>query len=252
MKEINNEILNKKYFIFDIDGTLVDSMGMWNIVDQQVIFNNIGQKIDLMDIKMFRDSIIYNNANLHGDIYVKYYEELINYYGLTLSVEELRSQRRELSEFISINELDYKEGAGEFLKILKQMEKKIGVATTSIRSQYAIYQNKNKKMHKKAPLDKLVDQYVICEDVSRKKPDPEAYLLVMKKLNAKPEECIVFEDSINGVISAKEAGLEVVAVYDEFAANEQDLIHKIADYKIESFAELIKTLGLDKSQSQPE
>ena len=56
----------------------------------------------------------------------------------------------------------------------------------------------------------------------------------IEKLGAKPEECIVFEDSINGVISAKEAGLEVCAVFDKTAAGEQDLIDKIADYKVYS------------------
>lgn len=74
----------------------------------------------------------------------------------------------------------------------------------------------------------------------------------MQKLGAKPEECIVFEDSLNGVISAKSAGIEVCAVYDESSANEQDIIDKIADYKIETFDELIKLLGLDKPQGQPQ
>ena len=53
-------------------------------------------------------------------------------------------------------------------------------------------------------------------------------------------------------MSAKNAGIEVCAVYDESAANEQDVIEKIADYKVESFDELIKILGLDKPQGQPQ
>lgn len=252
MKEINGKMLDKKYFIFDIDGTLVDSMGMWNLVDQKVLLDNFGIQVDPMDIKMFRDSVLYNTQNVHGDIYMIYYEELIKYFNLGITPEEFRKLRHDLSNYLSINELDFKPGADEFLNIIKQLGKKVGVATTTIKRQYDIYENQNKIMMKKAPLKRLVDATVLCEDVTRKKPDPEAYLLVMQKLGAKPEECIVFEDSLNGVISAKDAGIEVCVVYDDSAANEQDVIEKIADYKVESFYELIKALGHDKHQGQPE
>lgn len=252
MREITGKLLDKKYFIFDIDGTLVDSMGMWNLVDQKVLFDNFGIEVSQKDIKMFRDSVLYNTQNVHGDIYMIYYAELIKYFNLGITPEEFRVLRHDLSNYLSINELDYKAGADEFLKLVKLLGKKVGVATTTVKRQYDIYENQNAKMMKKAPLKKFVDAVVLCEDVQRKKPDPEAYLLVMEKLGAKPHECIVFEDSLNGIISAKDAGIDVVAVYDESAQNEQDVIDKIADYKVESFSELIKILGFDKPQNQPE
>lgn len=252
MKKIDQKMLDKKYFIFDIDGTLVDSMPMWNLVDQKVLFENFGIQVDPMDIKVFRDSVLYNSQNVHGDIYMIYYEELIKYFNLGISAEEFRMLRHDLSNYLSINELDFKPGAAEFLNILKLFGKKIGIATTTIKRQYDIYENHNQKMIKQAPLKKLVEAKVLCEDVTRKKPDPEAYLKVMQLLHAKPEECIVFEDSLNGILAAKDAGIEVCAVFDESAANEQDVIDKIADYKVESFAELIKILGLEKIQNQPQ
>lgn len=251
MKEITDRFLDKKYFIFDIDGTLIDSMGMWNLVDQKVLLDNFGIEVDQMDIKMFRDGVLYNSQNVNGDIYMIYYDELIKYFNLGITPEEFRNLRHDLSNYLSINELDFKPGADAFLNLIKLLGKKVGVATTTIRRQYDIYENQNKKIMKKASLKKLVDAVVLCEDVTRKKPDPEAYLLAMAKLGAKPEECIVFEDSLNGILSAKDAGIEVCAVYDESAANEQDVIDKIADYKVESFEELIKILGLDKAQNQP-
>ena len=101
-----------------------------------------------------------------------------------------------------------------------------------------------------ANLNKIADVIVACEDVVNKKPSPEAYLQAVQKLGAKPEECIVFEDSINGVIAAKEAGLEVCAVFDRTALAEQELIDKIADYKVYSFDELIKALGLERLQER--
>ena len=252
MKEITSEILEKKYFIFDIDGTLIDSMGMWNLVDQQVIFNQLGVMVDIDEIKAFRDSVIYNNQNVHGDIYMTYYAELIKYLGLDMTPEQYREELTKMSNHLSVNELDYKPGADEFLKAIKQMGKKVGVATTTIRSQYDIYENKNQKLIKKAPLKNLVDVKVLCEDVTRKKPDPEVYLKVLADFGCDAKDCIVFEDSLNGIISAKEAGIDVVAVYDDSAKNEQELIDKITDYKVESFEVLMRILGLDKSQNQPQ
>ena len=252
MKEITERLLDKKYFIFDIDGTLVDSMVMWNYIDQKVLLDNFGISVAADDIKAFRDSILYDDRHVSGDIYAIYYEEFVKLFNLGITGKDFKRLRYELATYLSVNELDYKLGAADFLNILKDLGKKIGVATTTTRKQYRIYEDLNERMIKQAPLKKLVDAVVLCEDVTRKKPDPEAYLLVMKKLGAKPEECLVFEDSLNGVMAAKTAGIEVCSVYDASAKSEQDIIAKIADYKVASFEEFIKILGLDKPQGQPQ
>ena len=250
MKKITGKLLDKKYFIFDIDGTLVDSMGMWNLVDQTTIFNQTGLLVDCEDIKALRDSVLYAENNLGGNIYDLYYKEVIKHFGLNITPDEYGLLRRELADFISLNEIDFKPGAARFLQILKECGKKIGIATTTTRRQLEIYSEKNEKMHKQAPLKVMADAIVACEDVSRKKPDPEAYLKVVEDLGAKLHDCIVFEDSLSGTISAKNAGLEVVSVYDESAQAEQHLIEQICDYKIESFEELIKILGLDNNKQK--
>ena len=107
MKEITDRFLDKKYFIFDIDGTLIDSMGMWNLVDQKVLLDNFGIEVDQMDIKMFRDGVLYNSQNVNGDIYMIYYDELIKYFNLGITPEEFRNLRHDLSNYLSINELDF-------------------------------------------------------------------------------------------------------------------------------------------------
>lgn len=168
MKEITSKLLDKKYFIFDIDGTLVDSMGMWNLVDQKVLFDNFGIEVSQMDIKIFRDSVLYNADNIHGDIYMIYYEELVKFFNLGITAEDFKKLRHDLSNYLSVNELDYKPGAADFLNLLYEFGKKIGVATTTTIIQYNIYEELNKKMIKKAPLKKLVAAVVLCEDVIRK------------------------------------------------------------------------------------
>lgn len=250
MKKITEKLLDKKYFIFDIDGTLVDSMGMWNLVDQTTIYNQTGIVVPVEDIKMLRDSVLYDPNNIGGSIYDIFYQEVINTFGLNMTFEQYGELRRELADYISINELDFKPGAGDFLQILKGLGKKIGITTTTTRRQFNIYSEQNKKMTSVAPMGKLANVIVTCEDVERKKPDPEAYLKTVKLLGAKPKECIVFEDSLSGAIAAKSAGLDVVSVYDESAKFEQDRLGMIVDYKIESFDELIKILGLETNKQK--
>lgn len=242
MKKITKDLLNKKYFIFDLDGTLIDSMGMWNLIDQQIILRHTGRKAELMKIKSFRDSIIYDKR-VQGNVYLAYYKELIKHFNLGISVEQFRQERRVLYKEIATNKLEYKQGASEFLKFLKRKGKKIAIATTTTKDTYDIYTQDNKNLVRQAPLSKIADVAVLYEDAEKKKPDPEAYLLVMKKFGCKAQDCIVFEDSFNGIRSAKGAGLEVVAVYDEFAQDEQEHIDKLADYKIDSFSDLLDLFG---------
>ena len=250
MKQITEQMLEKKYFIFDIDGTLVDSMGMWNLVDKITIFNRTGLTVPNEHIKALRDSVLYAEDNLAGNIYDLFYAEVIGQYGLDMTVEEYSNARHELADYISINELDFKPGAAKFLNILKSLGKKIGITTTTTKRQLGIYCEQNKKMNAQAPLKKLADVIVACEDVSRKKPDPEGYLKTVEKLGADKKDCIVFEDSLSGAIAAKEAGLEVVSVYDESARAEQQYLEQIVDYKVESFDELIQILGLATIKEQ--
>ena len=64
-------------------------------------------------------------------------------------------------------------------------------------------------------------KFVLAGDmVSKKKPDPEIYLLALEKTGLKPEECVVIEDSRNGLLAAKEAGMHVVATTNIYTENE--------------------------------
>lgn len=252
MKEITEKMLDKKCFIFDIDGTVVDSMPMWSKIDQMAIFSATGLLVPADEIKAFRDSIIYSPDNIGGDIYSTYFGALINLFGLEMTVDEYKQFRHENADKMSREEVDFKPGADRFLKTLKVLGKKIAITTTTSKGQLKIYSEQNEKMKKSVCLNKIADVIVALDDVEKKKPDPEAYLKTIERLGAKPEECIVFEDSLNGIMAAKAAGLEVCAVFDESARSEQDVIDKLVDFKVESFDKLIKILGLDKISNQPE
>ena len=72
-----------------------------------------------------------------------------------------------------------------------------------------------------APLGLPVPEVIVCgEDVAAKKPDPEAYLVALKRLNIPATECCAIEDSRNGLLAARGAGLEVIIVRSEFFSDE--------------------------------
>jgi HAD superfamily hydrolase (TIGR01509 family) len=100
----------------------------------------------------------------------------------------------------------------DVLKIAKENSCKTGLATLSKRKdvEYVVEALEIKKM---------LDVIVTAEDVSKGKPDPEIYLLASKKLRLNPKECIVIEDSVNGVKAGLSAGMNVIAIATPFTKN---------------------------------
>ncbi len=83
MKELSQlRLKDKKYIIFDMDGTLIDSIGIWNVIDQKLIEEYGGMNINLDDIQLERDAFLHNNQD--SDIYLAYCEYLIKKYGFTI------------------------------------------------------------------------------------------------------------------------------------------------------------------------
>lgn len=64
----------------------------------------------------------------------------------------------------------------------------------------------------------------------------------MKKLNVTPKECLVIEDALIGVQAAKNAGIEVVNMYDKYSDSDREEINSLSDYKVKNFKELIDIL----------
>lgn len=92
-----------------------------------------------------------------------------------------------------------------------------GVVTTTSRSNWEALWT-----HTLAPLGLPAPEVIVVgEDVQAKKPDPEAYLLALKRLGLSAAECCVVEDSRNGLLAARAAALEVAIVRSEFFADEQ-------------------------------
>lgn len=239
MKELSQlSLKDKKYIIFDMDGTLIDSIGIWNITGQKLIEEYGGRYINLDDIQSERDEFL--NSNQDSDIYLAYCEYLIKKYDFTIrdAVELLKIMWNKSGEILE-KELDFKPYAVELILKLKSLGFTVVLATMTTQIQLDIYSKKNKKMLKQMNIEEVFDLITSKEDVQNKKPNPEIYNKIMRQYNAKPEECLVFEDSYTGVLASNNAGIEVVNIYDKYADIDRNKINGITDYSIKSYKEFI-------------
>ncbi len=225
-----------------MDGTLIDSIGIWNVTDQKLIEEYGGMNINLNDIQLERDAFLHNNQD--SDIYLAYCEYLIKKYGFTIGdAQQLLEIRWEKSGEILEKEMDFKPDVVELILKLKSLGFIVVLATMTTQVQLDIYSKKNRRMLQQMNIEETFDLITRKEDVKNKKPNPEIYNKIMKHYNAKPEECLIFEDSYTGVLASNNAGIEVVNVYDKYADLDRDKINGITDYRINNYKEFIELVN---------
>lgn len=238
MKE--NFLKNKKVIIFDFDGTLSDSIGIWNDVDYKAIKEMSGVDVDLQTIQKEREKVTLENKD--KAVYEVYTEYLINKYKMPYSLEYVIQRRREIAKEYIIEDIDYKENADKVLKELKKKGYTLVLATTTARRTINLYNSENKSLMSKAKFDEVFDLILSNDEVKEKKPNPEIYLKVLEMLNVKAEACLVIEDSLEGVMSANSAGIEVLNIPDRFSEKNQNEIDKKADFKLNNFEEFLNLI----------
>ncbi len=243
MKKLNElKLLDKKYIIFDMDGTLIDSIGVWNFTDKKLIEEYGNITIDLETVQAQRDNFLHNRQN--SDIYIEYCKYLIEKYNFSIkNPNELLTIRWKKSGEILENEIDFKKDVASLILRLKELGFILVLATMTTKVQLEIYSKKNKKMLSKVNIANVFDLITDMSDVTSKKPDPEIYLKIMEHYNAKPSECLVFEDSYTGVLASNKAGIEVVNIYDKYADVDREKINELADYSINGYNEFINLVN---------
>ena len=232
----------KKVIIFDMDGTLIDSVGVWNKVDMELIKELGGlDELNELDIQQQRDKKLREYSKLENP-YINYCHFLSLKYGNTLTGEEVLNTRYNIAQNYLKNEIDYKKEVPELLKLLKERNYLLVIASTTRRKNMDIYCTENNNIINKANLNNYFSKIYTREDAKEIKPNPEIYLKILNELNVKKEQCLIFEDSLIGIEAANNAGIDVVAMYDKYSDLEHAEIEKKSTYNFKSYEEVIQKL----------
>lgn len=208
-----------KGYIFDLDGTVLDSMGVWHDVD-----------VEFLGKRGLPFSDEYGKAISHMKLELAA-EYTVKLYGLEESPSDIIKEWLDMAEYAFKNKVGLKKYAKEFLALLTELKIPKAVATTSRRSLYRPALERNGILG-------YFDAFSDAEAVSRGKDSPEIFLRAAEALGLKPEDCIVFDDTGEAVRTAKKAGFSVAAVTDK----EDTEMKGIADFVIRDFEFFYKDL----------
>ncbi len=230
---------SKKLIIFDLDGTLIDSLDTWNKVDATLVKVIRGDgKTTEQEMQPLRDEALRLFSHSPNP-YVDYCGYLKEKFRSDYSQEEIYKLRYQIASELVEKEVHYKPFVPEFLKKMKSEGKVLAIASAAQRKNVEIYRHINKDILSTAKMDDYFSLILARNDCVEIKPNPEIFLKVFESFPYKKEEAIIFEDSLVGLQAAKRAGVECAIVYDKHSDYERDEINALADYTIASFEELL-------------
>ena len=174
------------------------------------------EELDETSLQKQRDILLRTFSKAENP-YLEYCKTLGKKYHSELSAEQILKLRYDVAQDYLKNKVDYKPYADEFIRKLKEENFVLAIASTTRRDNMRIYQKQNENIMKKAAIDDYFSLVLTREDVKEMKPNPEVFLKVVEELKVKKEECLIFEDTLVGVEAAKNAGIEVVAMYDKYS-----------------------------------
>ena len=207
-------------FLFDLDGTLVHSMGMW-------------KEIDFVYLARFG---ITPPPDLQKDLEGLRFEEVAVYFrsrfGIRDDIHTIMDDWQKMAEEMYRN-VPLRDGTRAFLSCLKERGKKCAIVTSNHDGLTEICLTAH-------GIRQYFDLVVTCDTVRSNKPEPDVYLYAARHLDTDPAKCLVFEDLPFGIMAGKEAGMRVIAVEDVYSAPVREEKRRLADKMIDSFEELLK------------
>ena len=205
--------------IFDLDGTVVDSMWMWEAIDIEYL-GRFGIALP-PDLQKTISGMSFSETAV-------YFKET---FGIPDSLEKIKADWNEMAMDKYCHEVSLKPGVFSFVRKLKEQGIKTGIATSNSEELATA-------VLAALGLSSYFDEVHMSCEVKKGKPAPDIYLLVAECLQELPEHCLVFEDIPEGIIAGKAAGMLVCGVEDDFSAAYREEKKRLADYYITDFDEV--------------
>ena len=207
-------------FLFDLDGTLIDSNGIWKDVDR---------------VFLARRGIPYTQTYYEGvahTIFPLAAEFTKRFCGLDESCDEIMSEWLELAQGL-YRQVPLKPGVRAYLEQYRVSGQRMAIVTSSVPE------------HCRDALEHLniapyFERVIFAQELNIEKQSPELWRVAAATLGVRPEECTLFDDSLLSCRGARAAGMRTVGVYDlYFDANETEM-RSLCDKYIHSFTELLR------------
>lgn len=202
--------------IFDLDGTILDSMDVWEHID----------------IQFLKKRNLPVSESYVTEICARSFEEAAQYtidlFGLQETVDGIIEEWNNMAVEEYSNHVCLLPHSLDYLLRLKEKGIKLAVATGLPEKLYMPCLKKNS-------IIELFDALCSTDEVQRGKEYPDVFELVARKLGVAPERCIVFDDVLPAIKSAKEAHMLAGGIYDKYSADQRSEIEQIADIYLFDF-----------------
>lgn len=208
--------MNFKGAVFDLDGTLLDSMGIWDQIDIDFLARR-GLPVP--------EDYAKNISGLSFDDTARYTKSLFD---LPDAIEEITAEWSRMAREAYSDSVELIEGAAEYLTRLKKAGVKLAVATALSRELLT-------PCLKRCGVYDLFDAFYTADEVGRGKDSPDMFIAAAEGLGLECHECIAFDDVLPAIKSAKKAGLIVCGVYEKNSHDHRDEIEATADIYITAF-----------------
>lgn len=204
--------------IFDLDGTILDSMGIWSEIGSNYI-----RSLGLEPREALREDTRELSLNQAS-------EYLKNSYSLIDSTDAIMDSINEMISEYYYNHLQPKEGARELLDYLK--DKDLPLCVASATATHLV-----EAALKRIDMLDYFESIHSCVELGKGKDEPDIFFKAQESLGSQIKDTWVFEDALYAAKTAKAAGFTVVGVHDLSAQHHQEELKAISDYYIESLTE---------------
>jgi len=214
---------SKEAILFDLDGTLIDSMWIWKQIDIDY-FKMFGLDFPPDYQKEIEGRSFYETAVLTKEKY-----------NIPQSVEEMMKTWSKMAYDKYEHEVVLKKGVLELLEYASSHNIKLGIATSN---------SCDLCMAALKSLDiiRFFDVILTGDEIIKGKPEPDVYLAVADKLKVNYEKCIVFEDLEKGIEAGNNASMTTVAIWDEYSKDNWDKKVEKANYSIMDYEEIVNEI----------